>query len=174
MPFHIRNGVSRSVRRVMLAAALLLASPCCVWIAAPPAPASAQKAVKIVGIGATICAQFASEAAQTPASQHTYFAWLQGYLSGIVIARREGIDEGIDLNPADFPLAAQLHFVRDYCLAAPSASFPDAAEALFKELRRRSLDTRSQLPVPQHPTRGLCWQSVSPIKSSLQLRVARE
>lgn len=98
-------------------------------------PASAQDAVKIVGIGATTCGQFVRDATANPATQRQYLAWLQGYLSGIVIGRPAGVDEGIDLNPKDYPLFAQLKFVRDYCLSAPSASFADAIEALFKELR---------------------------------------
>ncbi|MBN8958735.1 MAG: hypothetical protein J0H17_19540 [Rhizobiales bacterium] len=106
-------------------------------------PASAQDPVKIIGIGATTCRQFVHDATTTPATQRQYLAWLQGYLSGIVIGRPAGVDEGIDLIPEDFPLSAQLKFVRDYCLSVPSASFADAIEALFREFRRLSSVTKS-------------------------------
>jgi len=100
-------------------------------------PANAQQpmAVKIVGIGATSCRSFVEQATPDRSSQRQYLAWMQGYMSGIVIARPVGVDEGIDLNPKTFPLAQQIKFIRDYCLNAPSDSFADAVEALFKKLR---------------------------------------
>ena len=101
-------------------------------------PAAAQSPVKIVGIGATTCGEFAREAVDKPPTQRQYLAWMQGYMSGIVIGRPPGVDEGIDLNPKSFPLAAQLAFMRDYCLDSPSSSFSDAVEALFKKLRTLS------------------------------------
>lgn len=104
-------------------------------IAANPANAQQPIAVKIVGIGATSCGSFVEQAKANPSSQRQYLAWMQGYMSGIVIARPIGVDEGIDLNPKTFPLAQQIKFIRDYCLNAPIDSFADAVEALFKKLR---------------------------------------
>lgn len=101
-------------------------------------PAAAQSPVKIVGIGATTCGEFTREAVANPPTQRQYLAWMQGCMSGIVIARPPGVDEGIDLNPGSFTLGAQLSFIRDYCLNSPSSSFADAVEALFKKLRTLS------------------------------------
>ena len=101
-------------------------------------PAAAQSPVKIVGIGATTCGEFAREAVDKPPTQRQYLAWMQGYMSGIVIGRPPGVDEGIDLSPKGFPLSAQLAFIRDYCLQSPSSSFADAIEALFNKLRTLS------------------------------------
>lgn len=100
-----------------------------------PATARAPNKVKIVGIGAATCAEFVKESKINPPVQLHYLAWLQGYMSGIMIGRPPGVDEGIDLNPKSFPLPQQLAFIRDYCLGAPDHSFTDAVEALYKKLR---------------------------------------
>lgn len=94
--------------------------------------------VRIVGIGAASCHEFVQEAASDPQSARNYLAWMQGYMSGIVIGRPPKLDEGIDLSPKAFPLKAQLTFIRDYCLNAPTAPFAEAVEALFKKLRTLS------------------------------------
>lgn len=97
-----------------------------------------QPPVKIVGIGAATCETFVREAVATPQVQRDYLAWMQGYMSGIMIGRPAGLDEGIDLAPKSFPLRQQLDFVRAYCLQSPAASFADAIEALYKRLRTES------------------------------------
>ena len=105
-----------------------------VWMLWPP-PAVAQTPIKIVGIGATTCARFVEESKTNPPVQRQYLAWMQGYMSGIMIGRPPGIDEGIDLNPKFFPLPKQLEFIRDFCLTAPSRPFADAVEELYKKLK---------------------------------------
>ena len=42
-----------------------------------------QPNVKIVGIGATSCVDFLSQARETPVVQRDYLAWTQGFMSAI-------------------------------------------------------------------------------------------
>ena len=59
-------------------------------------------------------------------------------MSGILLSRPPGVDEGLDLNPANFGLINQLNFLEDYCAKSPSLDFSDAVEALYKQLRQES------------------------------------
>ena len=92
--------------------------------------------VKIVGIGAANCARFIAEAAQSSEVEKHYVAWMQGYMSGIMVGRPAGVDEGIDLEPTKFPLRAQIQFVHDLCLKNPQSDFADAVEQLYVRLKR--------------------------------------
>ena len=91
---------------------------------------------KIVGLGATTCAQFTNDVTKNPAVQRDYLAWAQGFMSGILIGRPAGIDEGLDLIPSTFPLLKQLEFLRDYCRQHPAEDFSDAVAILYKRLRQ--------------------------------------
>ena len=91
---------------------------------------------RIVGLGATSCLQFDEDVRLNPSVQRDYLAWGQGYMSGILMGRPAGGDEGLDLNPPTFDTITQLHFLRDYCAENTSANFADAVEALYKRLRR--------------------------------------
>ena len=91
---------------------------------------------KIVGLGATSCAQFSTDADRNPAVQRDYLAWAQGFMSGILLSRPPGVDEKLDLNPPTFSLLKQLEFLRSHCRSHPSDDFVDAAEALYKKLRQ--------------------------------------
>ena len=91
---------------------------------------------RIVGLGATSCRQFNEDIRLNPSGQRDYLAWGQGYMSGILVGRPPGVDQGLDLNPPTFDMINQLHFLRDYCAENTSANFADAVEALYKRLRR--------------------------------------
>jgi hypothetical protein len=91
---------------------------------------------KIVGLGAATCLQFNEDIRLNPSVQRDYLAWGQGYMSGILMGRPPGVDQGLDLNPPTFDMINQLHFLRDYCAENTSANFADAVEALYKRLRR--------------------------------------
>lgn len=91
---------------------------------------------KIVGLGATGCLQFTDDVNQNAAMQRDYFAWAQGFMSGIIVGRPPGIDQGLDLNPSTYPLLKQLEFLRDHCVQHPAEDFSDAVEALYKQLRQ--------------------------------------
>lgn len=96
--------------------------------------AEAPKA-KIVGLGATTCQRFSDDVRSNPLLQRDYLAWAQGYMSGIILSRPAGVDEGLDLNPETFGLVNQLHFLEDHCAKNASLDFSDAVEALYKRLR---------------------------------------
>ena len=91
---------------------------------------------KVVGLGATTCQNFNAEVATNPASRRDYLAWAQGYMSGILLSRPAGVDDGLDLSPPTFSLLNQLKFLEDYCAGNASMDFGDAVEALYKRLRR--------------------------------------
>lgn len=92
---------------------------------------------KIVGIGATSCAQFLSDARYNPAVQRDYLAWAQGYMSGVLLGRPVGIDDGLDLSPIFMPHLRQLEFLNVHCSLHPSSDFSDAVNSLYKLLRER-------------------------------------
>lgn len=104
------------------------------------APSAAAQTGKIVGLGAARCAQFMSDAKRSPATQRDYLAWAQGFMSGVLLSRPEGIDEDIDLIPLSLPLLQQLEFLRDYCHGKPDEDFTDAVLALYKRLRVEKSD----------------------------------
>lgn len=91
---------------------------------------------KIVGLGATTCTKFASDAAADPTMQRDYLAWAQGFMSAILLSRPAGVDAGLDLDPPTFGLEKQLEFLRGYCTHHQSDDFSDAVVALYKALRQ--------------------------------------
>ncbi|MDU0954804.1 MAG: hypothetical protein E6614_34085 [Bradyrhizobium sp.] len=97
--------------------------------------AEAPKA-RIVGLGAATCRQFNDDVKTNPLIRRDYLAWAQGFMSGILLSRPAGVDEGLDLNPPSFGLIVQLHFMEDQCAKSPSLDFSDAVAALYKRLRQ--------------------------------------
>src|SRR5581483_2361904 len=87
---------------------------------------------KIVGLGATSCLQFTVDIEKSPAVQRDYLAWAQGFMSGILLSRPSGVDDGLDLNPPAFGLLKQLAFLSEHCAKNTSAGFSDAVEALYR------------------------------------------
>lgn len=104
-------------------------APSSVWSAESPK-------ARIVGLGATRCGQFSADVVKNPAVQRDYLAWAQGFMSGILISRPAGVDEGLDLIPSTFPLLKQVEFLREYCWQHSDDSFSDAVVVLYKRLRR--------------------------------------
>ena len=98
---------------------------------------SAQPSVgNIVGLGAVDCFQFLKDVKENPTrAQREYLAWSQGFMSGVLLGRPPGIDEGLNLNPSTFGLLKQLEFLREYCTQQPFQDFAQAAKALYKRLR---------------------------------------
>jgi hypothetical protein len=97
--------------------------------------AEAPKA-RIVGLGAATCQQFNDDVKSNPLIRRDYLAWAQGFMSGILLSRPPGVDQGLDLNPATFGLVNQLHFLEDHCAKNTSQNFSDAVEVLYKRLRQ--------------------------------------
>ncbi len=53
-----------------------------------------------------------------------------------MVGRPAGVDEGIDLAPNTFPLAAQAVFMREFCAKQPNSDFADGVEQLYVRLKR--------------------------------------
>jgi hypothetical protein len=98
---------------------------------------SAQPSVgNIVGLGAVDCFQFLKDVKESPTSaQREYLAWSQGFMSGVLLGRPPGVDEGLNLNPSTFGLLKQLEFLREYCTQQPFQDFVEAVKELYKRLR---------------------------------------
>ena len=93
------------------------------------------ESVKIVGMGASTCAQFLQDIEANPRAERDYFAWAQGYMSGLLIRAPTGKDEGLDLTPPAFPLLRQAAFLRTFCTTTRDADFSDAVNMLYRTLR---------------------------------------
>ena len=102
------------------------------------APAYSQTA-KIVGLGASQCANVIADVRRDPAIRRDYLAWAQGFMSGLLLTRPAGVDEALNLLPPSFPPGKQLDFLLDFCNQHPTDGFSDATEALYKKLRRENL-----------------------------------
>jgi len=116
------------LKAVVLAAASFLAA----------VSAMAEARVNIAGIGAASCRAFMKETESDPQAERTYFAWAQGYMSGITMRAPPGVDEGIDLLHPSFPLQQQADFMRAFCTDNLQADYADGVLELYRELRRRS------------------------------------
>ena len=94
--------------------------------------------VKIAGLGATTCAEFAAHVAKDPTAQRDYFAWAQGFMSGILVAMPTGVDESLDLKAPTYPLMRQIEYLLNYCRQRPSEDYSDAVVDLYGVLRKES------------------------------------
>jgi hypothetical protein len=102
------------MRKAFVAAVVLLAG------------SSAQtQTAKVVGIGASSCARFSNEIAGRPTVERDYFAWAQGFMSGLLMRATQGVDEKLDLAPPWFSLIKQAAFLRDYCSKKPNQGFAE-------------------------------------------------
>jgi hypothetical protein len=124
------RGIGRLLGLLILSSIALLAAD-----AGLELHAEAPKA-RIVGLGAATCRQFNDDVKTNPLVRRDYLAWAQGFMSGILLSRPPGVDEGLDLNPPSFGLINQLQFVEDQCVKNPSLDFSDAVAALYKRLRK--------------------------------------
>lgn len=95
--------------------------------------ASAQTA-NIVGLGATRCRDFNGDVQQNFHIQRDYFAWAQGFMSGILMKSPAGEDEGLELNPPEFALQKQVEFLRGFCEKNPDKGFTDGVIELYRVL----------------------------------------
>ena len=125
MSLCIRRRISRSVS--LLCYFLISASNVNVGAEAPTH--------NVVGLGATKCERFNSDIGTNPSMRRDYLAWAQGFMSGILLSRPPGTDEGLDLNPPSFNLLSQLGFLEDYCAENASKDFADGVKALYRRLR---------------------------------------
>jgi hypothetical protein len=81
---------------------------------------------------------YLNQIAKNQIAEREYFAWAQGFLSGLLMRAPPGRDESLKLNPAEFPVGVQLPFLREYCATQQKWDFTDAVIALFQKLREYS------------------------------------
>lgn len=93
------------------------------------------QSVKIVGIGASSCQYFLRETNGKPEIEKNFFAWAQGYMSGLLLRAPPGKDEDLDLAPDAYPLLKQAEFLRSYCTRNLDADFSDGVNDLYRTLR---------------------------------------
>jgi hypothetical protein len=98
------------------------------------AAAIAQTA-NIVGLGAATCKEFTGDVERNFQIQRDYFAWAQGYMSGILMRAPAGQDEGLELNPPRFSLSMQVEFLRSFCDKNPEKDYSDGVAELYRRLR---------------------------------------
>lgn len=96
------------------------------------------QSVKIVGIGASSCQYFLRETNGKPEVEKNFFAWAQGYMSGLLLRAPPGTDEDLDLAPGVDPLLKQAEFLRSFCARNPDADFSDGVNDLYRTLRSPS------------------------------------
>ena len=89
----------------------------------------------IVGLGAGTCADFNRDVQKNFQIQRDYFAWAQGFMSGILLKSPPGKDEGITLNPAEFSLQKQIEFLRSFCAKNIDKDYSDGVIELYRVLR---------------------------------------
>lgn len=56
-----------------------------------------------LGIGATTCARFNGQVAESPATERDHLVWAQGFMGGALMWAPAGVDEGLDLLPSTLP-----------------------------------------------------------------------
>ena len=89
----------------------------------------------IVGLGATTCSTFNHDVQQDFRIQRDYFAWAQGFMSGILVRGPPGRDEGLELIPSGFSMQKQVEFLRTYCAENPDKDYSDGVVELYRTLR---------------------------------------
>lgn len=93
------------------------------------------QSVKIVGIGASSCRSFLQQTTGKPEIEKNFFAWAQGYMSGLLLRAPPGKDEDLDLAPDVYPLLKQAEFLRSFCTRNPDSDFSDGVNDLYRTLR---------------------------------------
>jgi hypothetical protein len=95
--------------------------------------------VEIAGIGVTRCHDFIQQVGRDPAVEGDYFAWAQGFMSGVLLRGRPGQDESLKLVPSQLPPEQQRQFLLDYCKHNPLRYYFHATAALYQRLGGTSL-----------------------------------
>lgn len=100
-----------------------------------------QEGAVIVGTGAVPCSRYLADVQGAPMQEREYFAWAQGYMSGLLMRSPAG--EHVDLRHKLLPLLSQVAFVRSYCQANPEKDFVEGVQDLYKALRKMSSKDRT-------------------------------
>lgn len=122
------------MRSSQLVARRLMRAIVSVSVLALATTAFAQTA-NIVGLGAATCREFNRDVQRNFHIQRDYFAWAQGFMSGLLMRAPAGKDEGVQLVPPNFPLLKQVDFLREFCIKNPNKDYSDGAIELYRMLR---------------------------------------
>lgn len=97
-------------------------------------PAGTQTA--ITGPGANSCDLFMQFHAQDPkARELLFFAWAQGFMSGMNVVALRLKGEVIDLQPEAYDADRQMIFLRNFCFLHRGEAYAEAVFELMTELR---------------------------------------
>jgi len=98
-------------------------------------PAAAQNYPVAVGAGLSSCAQYQHLHMQDPSMSDAFYAWAEGYLSGLN-DRFVGQRDAANLLPPNRSAEEQKIFLDRFCRAHPDAPYMQGVLALYTEMRR--------------------------------------
>jgi hypothetical protein len=95
------------------------------------------RAVSEEGAGVRLCSYFADNYKDDPAlTENLYFAWAQGYMSGLNIARRDD-EPGVFKSMS---MKEQKAYIRAFCDANPTKKYLYAVLDLYRTLHQPEKD----------------------------------
>ena len=110
-------------------------------------PAGTQTA--ITGPGANSCDLFMKFYEQDPETRELlFFAWAQGFMSGMNVVALRLKGEVIDLRPEAYDPDRQMIFIRNFCFLHRGESYAEAVFELMTELRHAAGPPASETPAP--------------------------
>jgi len=108
-------------------------------------PVLAEKANVVSGIGAASCGKFTTAYKENAAkTEALYFSWAQGFMSSININRK--MQNGTPIDFGAMPPAAQLSWIRSYCLKNPMRTYLRATTELFLALEQAQSSLAKKAP----------------------------
>jgi hypothetical protein len=114
---------------------ILVASTLAIVLTATPGISEpSDESNNMAGLGVQTCEQFARDDAENPRIEDSYFAWAQGYMTGLNVARTLHKLSPKNLN--SWTKEDQEAFVHNYCDQHPVAKYAEAAFTLFHALKQ--------------------------------------
>lgn len=96
--------------------------------------------LRIIGPGAATCEDFVRDIRVNPTMEREYFAWAQGFMSGVMLRAPTGVDEDINFNPEQFRVGEQIRAIRLSCIQQPSLQYADVVRAIYRQLGGKAMD----------------------------------
>lgn len=95
-------------------------------------PAHADDGI-VGGAGAFTCGEFGKAYKEDPESEHMFFTWAQGFMSGMNAAGGFGYIRDLGSKP----VADQEEYLRDYCHNNPLTTYAKGVSKLYATLKVR-------------------------------------
>jgi hypothetical protein len=93
--------------------------------------------MELMGLGASTCGQFASSYRKSPELvELNYFAWAQGYLSGLNMGSL--VQGGLSKNIGGISTDEQQRIIRQYCNDHPLSNYNQAVTDLYFRFQNMS------------------------------------